>query len=164
MPSSSEKTVVRARTPPVALRISHWPLRDEPWRSGMILGIVSLISAICGAVTGSWGMAVAVFTGLNLTVIRLWIPVHYEFGPRGITYSWFGHPRRIAWSDVGRFEVRADGVVLYGDSQPHSLAALRSLFIRWNGKRDELSEILDRFLAQEPATSSSSTGSFHPDT
>jgi hypothetical protein len=160
MSSGSEKSVIRIRTPPNLLRLSYWPLRDEPLQCGLIVGLLVAVSALSGIVTQRWMTAPMVFFLLNLTISRLWLSVEYEFGPKGIIYSWLGHRRRIAWSDIARFESFEDGVLLCADRQPLPFSLLRCMFIRWNGRRHELAEILEYYLSAETLSAGTSTQSY----
>src|SRR5262245_17453975 len=118
MSSAAEKTFVRVRTPPATVRVPQWPLRDEPWKSGVVFGILLLASAVSGLAVKRSAMAVAVLLLLSLTVSRMWWPCVYEFSPKGVLWSHFGRKRRIAWSDIGRVEFQQDGVLLCADRHP----------------------------------------------
>jgi hypothetical protein len=90
---------------------------------------------------------------------RLWIPVRFEFGSKGILQTALGRPRRIAWGEFARYEVRRQGVLLLADPQTSPLAALRGLFIRFNQQREPLLETIEFFLNSR-SSNTPSTRSF----
>jgi hypothetical protein len=102
-------------------------------------------------------MAAIVFFALNSMILPLWFPTTYEFSPKGIIRSRLKRRSRMAWSDIVRYERQSDGVLLSTDSQPWPLTGLRSWFVRWDGRRDELVALLDFYLAPDAANSQHST-------
>lgn len=156
MSSVSEKIVVRARPAPPTLRISVWPMRDEPGRSWALIAVLIGVSAICGLAAGHFAVGLLFFGLLSLTVKRLWLPVTYELSSKGVVYSSLVRRRRIPWSEFARYEIHDEGVFLSPDGEPQPFSALRGLFIRWNSRRDELLALLDFYLHShaQPANSS----------
>ncbi|MGE0760160.1 MAG: hypothetical protein AB7O38_24320 [Pirellulaceae bacterium] len=148
------------RNPPSPVRVPHWPLRDEPGRSAALLSLVAAVSLGAGTITQQWMTALLLFGLLNLTLIRLWLPAEYEFSSKGIIRSCLGRRWRIAWSDIGRCEYRSDGVLVCAEGLSPSVARLHGIYIRWNGRRDELQAIIEYYRAQDGSSPSSATQAF----
>ena len=146
MSSISEKTVIRSRPAPAALRIHDWPLRDEPLQTLFIIGLIVVMSVTCALAVRHPGVGILIFALLSLTVRRIWMPAVYELGSKGIIHSWLGRRRRVPWTEFARYEVHDRGVLLCADAEPQPFSSWRGFFIRWNGRRDELLAVLDFYL------------------
>lgn len=146
MGSSVEKTVIRSRQAPEPVLIVNWPLRDEGLWSLLLITVFMAIAALCGSISGRPALGALSFAMLALSAWRLWVPVAFSVSSRGITQTIFGRQRRISWPQIARYKVYPGGVLLLADSPHTPLAALRGLYIRWNGRRDELLELVQYFL------------------
>jgi hypothetical protein len=138
------------------LRFTHWPLRDETARSLAILLSGLLLAVAAGWLHGSaWtgGLAAAAIVGC---LWRLWLPVHFEFGVRGVTMSAGGRSRRVAWRDVAVCEFRRRGVVLYPSHDTSMLASLRATFVGYPPQRQQFRELLELALARQSIRATSS--------
>jgi len=146
MSSVSEKTVIRARTAPAPLRISNWPLRDEPVQSGIVIGFIVALSVIGATAVHHYAMGLVLFALFALSVRRIWAPAVYELSSKGIVYARLGRKRRIPWSEFARYETRNGGVLLCADVDPNPFSAWHSLFIRCSDRRDEILAIVEFYL------------------
>ncbi len=125
--ASSRETVV---PPSRSLEFTQWPLRDEPLRSGaVLLGLLTPVLWAGWYTSQPWLPALA-GPLLALTAWRLWLPVYYEFGPRGVTERVFRWQRRLAWREIGDLEYRRRGLILYPTPDRSALGMLRCLFVR----------------------------------
>jgi hypothetical protein len=157
--SSKERLFGRASQVPLTLELTNWPLRDEAPRAWLTLVVFAALGLGAGIGANSTAMGLLAFCALAAASWRLWIPVHFEFGSKGIEQRVLWRRRRIPWGEFARSEVRRDGVLLLTDRQASPLAALRGLFIRWNHKRQPLLEIIEFFLDSR-VKSAASTRSF----
>lgn len=157
MTSVSEKTNLRLRPNPPTARVRVWPLRDEPVRSAAVIGVVVAVSLAAAAAVNKVAIGCLLFGLLCLTVRRLWYPVTYEFGPKGLVYSTLGWRRRVIWANMVRYEIFPDGVLLSPLSASQPLCTLRGVFIRFNDQREELLAALDFYLHSPPANAPSTT-------
>lgn len=158
MGSSTANTVIRSRQSPDPLRVVNWPLRDDGVWSWLLVTLCAAIAVLCGRVSGNLGLGLLSFVALALSVWRLWVPVTFALSSRGIVQIVFGRQRRISWPQIARYEIHAHGILLLADAQNTPLAPLRGLYIRWNGRRAELLELVSFFLdTGHPALASTQT-------
>lgn len=141
-PQSTGQTIVSLMT----VRLVNWPLRQEPLKAAIIGLLAVALSLAAGRLSQSYAMGCLVLVVLILASWRIWLPVQFEFSHKGIIQSVLGRRRRIPWTQVRRYEARRAGVLLLSDSVATPLSPLRGIFIRWNGHRDELMEILEAYL------------------
>jgi hypothetical protein len=136
---------------PVELLLANWPLRDDgPLAWLVVIGAVAA-SVTAGFVAQSAVMGVVSFLALSIALWRLWVPVTFELGPRGVVQILFGRRRRIAWSSVARYEVRRHGVLLLSEETQGPAAALRGLYVRWGRHREELLAVIAHYLGNRPS-------------
>lgn len=135
------------RSPPELLRLTNWPLRNgglSAW--GTLLVVVTVGFSVAWAANSNAAGVLSFFV-LCLTMWRLWIPVTFEVGPRGIIEIVFRRRRMISWRLIARYEIRRHGVLLFAEASPSGLAVLRSTYIRWDKQRDKLLETLQYYLS-----------------
>jgi hypothetical protein len=143
---SVRKQPAVAAPKPVELLLANWPLRDDgPLAWLVVIGAVAA-SVTAGFVAQSAVMGVVSFLALSIALWRLWVPVTFELGPRGVVQILFGRRRRIAWSSVARYEVRRRGVLLLSEETQGPAAALRGLYVRWGRHREELLAVIAHYL------------------
>ena len=149
MPSSTANTVIRSRQTPASVRIVNWPLRDDGVWSWLQVVVLAAIAAFCGVVSANSGLGFLSFVALALSAWRMWVPVAFTFNSRGITQIVLRRQRRISWPQVAGYTVYPGGMLLKAADTP--LAPLRGLYVRWNGHRDELLEMVSFFIDRRPA-------------
>ncbi len=143
---SVRKQPAVAAPKPVELLLANWPLRDDG-----PLGWLVAIGAVAASVAVGWVahsalMGVVSFAALSIALWRLWVPVTFELGPRGVVQIVLGRRRRIPWSSLARYQVRSRGVLLLADDGRGPAAALRGLFLRWGRHREVLLAVVERYL------------------
>jgi hypothetical protein len=146
MSSDSEKTVIRARAAPATLKISDWPLRDEPLQSGLLVALVLAISAIGAVAVQHIGMALILFGLFGAMLGRVWFPAVFEMGSKGVIQTRLGRKRRVPWTEFARYEIHTRGMLLCADLEPNPFSAWRGLFIPWDDKRDEVLAVVEFYL------------------
>jgi hypothetical protein len=135
-------------SPPNEVEITVWPLHDDPLRSwSLVLGVVAL-SALAGWVAASFAMGLFCLAAILVALWRMWVPVTFHLGPRGIVQTVLGRQTRFLWSSVARFEVHSSGVLLLPDADPTPLNKLRSLYIRFQGEKVALLELVDYYVVR----------------
>ena len=160
MSSSWEEKTASRQQIPESIRIVNWSLRDSGL-SAWAVALLTLAAAIyAGQASHSWAMGIVWFTVLFIVAWRVWIPVTFDVGKKGVTQVVLGLRWRIPWSHIAGYQVRRRGVLLLADPKPSSLAPLRGVYIQWKSQRDELIELLEYFLAKRQATPLSTTRSF----
>lgn len=129
------------------LSLVDWPLRDQPLRSAAWLLVIAAIALYAVIELGSVSFAMTAAAVMLVCLWRVWIPVRYEFGPRGITQHVLGRSRRIGWRDIARCELRRRGVLLVPDDDSSPAGALRGWFIRYGREERRLRDLIELYLA-----------------
>ena len=161
---SSTTTSSPARTDetgPLQLQLVNWPLRDQPRRSiGMILLLV-LVSILTGQASESLSMGLLAGSAALVASWRYWLPVTYEIGPYGIRQLVFKRVRRLSWRQVGRIEIRNQGIRFLPDHDPAQLANLRGLYIYHPGQEETLKHVVNYYMQSLQMAGSSSRPTAH---
>jgi len=92
---------------------------------------------------------------------RYWLPVTYEIGPYGIRQLVFKRVRRLSWRQVGRIEIRNQGIRFLPDHDPAQLANLRGLYIYHPGQEETLKHVVNYYLQSLEMAGSSSRPTAH---
>lgn len=141
------------------LRVTNWPLRDNPVGVSVVaLGCV-LIAIGTGVVSGSVPMAMLALLALTLSLWQLWIPITTEFDPRGIVLTLLGQRRRIAWQSIDHLELHEAGVFLCAGPQSARRAALDTIFLPWGKDRESISSFCQNY---RPLTEQEKQEKSHP--
>jgi hypothetical protein len=77
---------------------------------------------------------------------RLWIPVTYQLGPDGIVEQVGRRRRRMEWLSITRVRLQGRGVLLIADRTGVPLALIHGVFVPWKDRREEVMEMLERYL------------------
>jgi hypothetical protein len=128
------------------LIIASWPIRQEPGRSTLILGAITTVAGYTWYSTASGPIAALVLLALLASAWRLWTPVSFELGPRGLTERIGPRRRRIPWREISGYQIQERGVLLFADSRPGMVAYFRSLFIRYPSEPELLRNCLEKYL------------------
>jgi hypothetical protein len=119
-----------------------------------ILGIGCVVAAVTQSpLAGSF-----ITAALAISVWRLFVPVTFDIGSRGIVQTLWSRQRRIPWHRVAGYEVLSRGVLLSPESERTALTPLRSIYVRWNDKKSELLEVLDFYLRWNDGAATGSYG------
>lgn len=137
--------------PPANLELVNWALRDNPAASMlMILIALSAISLVTIA-TNSLFVGLVATVAIAITMRRMFVPIRYNIGPRGIAQTVYRRKRRISWSSIRSCEVRGDGVFLCPDSEVTPITILRGQYIGWGESKDQLVALLRYYLGARVA-------------
>ncbi|MDP6555682.1 MAG: hypothetical protein QGF59_01645 [Pirellulaceae bacterium] len=157
--ASTAQATTRLRVPET-VRIVQWPLRDEGpqvWLAG--LGIAG-VGVAAGVVSGNSIMGAVCFTTLMSSCWRLWFPVTFELGTKGIIQSALVFRWRTPWQCFPRYETRHRGVWLLSDTEPSPLSTLRGIYVPWSDQQDQVLAVLDFFLAARRQHGATSTRTY----
>ena len=147
MTSTSSRTRFNQRRQgPGELRFVSFPLRDDGVRGWLTAGLFVAVAVGAGLAAGSAAVGLVIFFALAIAARRLWIPTRYDIGPAGIAETHLGRTRRIAWSQIARYETRGRGVLLSAVADETPLAAVYSQYICAPNNRDELAQLVDFHL------------------
>lgn len=155
--SAKETSAIRATQAPRSVRLVNWPLRDGGLRAWGMLFCLGLLAAGAGFVAQSGVMGGGCFAALSMAAWRLWVPVTFEFRSRGVIYSAFGRSRHIPWTQIARYEARPRGLLLFAEDDRSTLAALRSIYVLWNGQRAAIMEVVAFYTAARVSVASTKT-------
>jgi len=123
-----------------------WPLREEPLGSSLVLALAAGGGWLAGWGSGSAVMGVVIVVLLAATLWRTWLPVRFQLGAGGVVQSVLGWERRIAWLEIGRYELQTDGVIFFRDAEAAPLAALNSVYVRWGNQGEKVLAVLEFYL------------------
>jgi hypothetical protein len=130
---------------PREVAVVVWPLRDGPLPTLAVGGITARVSWGAGwwAQSGAMGgLALGVFL---LALWRLWLPVTYQLGSKGVVERACGHSRHIDWLRVTRAELQPRGVLLLADRTQTPLAIIHGVFVPWRNKREQVIALIEHF-------------------
>ena len=135
------------RTPAQNVRVTNWALRDDPWRSipAVTVGLAAAIAA--GAVSQTTWMGLAAALAVAVSLWRTWLPITYEFDPRGVTQTLLRRRRLVSWLALGDYRFTPRGVVLLPRGEPTWWSAAGALFVLWAGRQQEIAAIVEYYLA-----------------
>lgn len=157
--SSEGRSPVAGTSVPPPIQLACWPLREGgllPWL--VLLGVAALAYE-AGHYARSAGMGVLALLAMLLVFWKLWVPVQYEVGSRGVTQTFAIWRRHVPWSSVTRFEVRYVGVVFYIDAEPHPLAAFRGLYVPCSREVADVLKLAEFFVRLRDSAGGSTVGS-----
>jgi len=117
--------------PPPTVALRNWPIVDEPLSAWLMVLAFGGVAAFAGYASQSLAMGVLCFAALNLAVWRLWLPVGFVLGPKGVEHRLLGRGRIIPWRWIRRAEFGRRGVLLLPEDETAPAAAIRGLYVRW---------------------------------
>lgn len=129
-------------SPPANLRLVNWPLRDDGVYAWTFVLFVVGLAVAAGVIARSSATVLLSLAIMSIAMWRMWVPVIFEFGPRGVHQTVFRSKRRIAWSAVRRCTIRKRGVLLLFSDDPSPLANALGLYIRWGEHKEQLLTII----------------------
>ena len=153
--SIAEKTLVR--TPPQiprSVRVVNSPLRDDPVRAWAAMLLLVLASTGAGFIAESGPMGGLCFIALAVAGWRLWARITYDLASRGVSYTMLRRSRRIPWARIARHEESDRGLLLITEDER---ATQSSLFIRWNGQREAMLDVVNFYMRQRITAESTRT-------
>lgn len=157
--ASAAQTTTRLRVPET-VRIVNWPLRDnglQVWLAGLaIMGA----GVGAGMVAGNSTMGAVCFAALMFSCWRLWLPVTFELGTKGLTQSTLVFRWRIPWRCFARYETRRRGVWLLSDTAPKAFSTLRGVYVHWSDQEEAVLTVLDFFLAARRRRAANTTRTY----
>ncbi len=130
-----------------SLRWRSHPVVDDYPRS---LGLIAVVTAVCVGVWVSFdgiGYALLAMAFLVGSLVRYFVPTHYELDAAGVSVRFLGHVRRVPWGQIRRFAVRREGVQMSPFERPSRLEAFRGTFVRFAGNRDEVVSFVEGQMA-----------------
>ena len=139
------------RQPPTDLRLTNWPLVDDvlvAWTT--ILGVFA-VSVFAGWWSESIVMGLVCFAALQVPIWRLWVPVGFEIGSKGIGQAVLWRRARVPWRMIARYEITKRGILLLPEDAKTPLSRLRGLYIRWRDRREQLTELVRYYVIPRSA-------------
>ncbi|MBW3595756.1 MAG: hypothetical protein KY475_00610 [Planctomycetes bacterium] len=133
-------------TPPQNVRVMNWALRDDPWRAipAVILGLTAAIGA--GVVSQNVWAGLLASLAVAISLWRTWLPIAYEFDPRGVTQIALRRRRLISWLALGDYHFTPRGVLLYPRGELNWWNAAAGLFVLWSGRQEAIVQIVEYYL------------------
>jgi hypothetical protein len=120
----------------------------------MMLG---LMATGAGLIAQSRIMGGICFSVLAIAAWRLWVPVSFEFRSRGLIYTVLGRSRQIPWTQIASYQAKPRGLLVFAEDDRSPLAALRSIYIQWNGQRAAILEVIEFYTTNRISVASTRT-------
>jgi hypothetical protein len=117
--------------PPANVKLRSWPLRDGGRKEWLFVAVLVILVLAISAGSQHGYLALLGLISLAIALWRMWLPVRYEFGPKGIIQEIFVRRRRIPWSAIRQAQVRSGGILLLSDPDGSLLSRLRGVYIPW---------------------------------
>lgn len=149
MPSNSDVSLSRVRTPPAVI-VSNWPLRDSPGKTLALLALELLAGILAAYGVGNWGMGAIVVALLGLASWQFLLPVSYELNSKGIQRRLLFSRRRVSWIEFEGFDVVGGAVFLRHQTHRDPFGSVRGLYLPLHTNRDDLLTVLDYYLRPRP--------------
>jgi hypothetical protein len=144
--STAEFAAAPAQRPATQLVLVNWPLWDQPllaWAT--VAGAAGLTAA--AAIVARAPLAAAIVGGaFAICLWRLWLPVRFEIGPRGVVEVILGRRRRIAWNAIGEYRADSRGIRLSPFADSPLRAALRGVYIHCGSRQAEVLSCMEYYL------------------
>jgi hypothetical protein len=149
---SDENSAKAGLKAPGILRLTNWPLVDDGPRAWPLIVTGFGLSVFAGYWSQSIAMGALCLAVINLAIWRIWIPVYFELGPKGIGQTTLGRPSKTPWKAIARYEITRRGVVLLPENNRISF---RSIYIRWRERREQLLELVRYYVLARSADENS---------
>lgn len=129
-------------------RWRSWPLRESLWRSlGVAAGLCAL-AALVAVMTGSLVLTLLAVLAMLVALWRFFLPVTFEVNEHGVEQSLLSRAHRLPWQAIGHGRLCRGGVLLVPRGQRSEMAPFNSLYVPWNGHRDQVLMFVAHFLNQ----------------
>jgi hypothetical protein len=122
---------------------------------------IAVVGVVAGVVSEKPLMGVVCFVSLMLSCWRLWLPVTFELGTKGITQSTLVFRWRIPWRYFARYETRHRGVWLLNDAEAAPFSILRGTYVPWSDQAVQVRAVLDFFLSARRHRAANTTQTFN---
>ena len=143
--SGPQTSIVDPRsTPQLPVRITCWPARQKPIWSAFVAVLFAFAGSFAGEVSGSPLMGFLAASALVLSTWRRWVPITFEISQTGIERIILGRKFRCTWLQVGRYEVRPNGIWLLPEAEPTPGEFFCGLFIEVEAPSEALVNTVDR--------------------
>ncbi|GEM_PF-5858784 len=150
--SSASSTPHGFQLGPYAVRWRCSRLRRHPWTSLALAGAMLAAGVWVGFLRGAlWG--VGAWTVQVLATWSWWLPVECEAGPRGLLLNQAWRRRRLPWTQMRLLRWEPGRCVL--GYQGRNGTAEKHLVLTWPPHREDVSQVLRRYLQQGGGTLSS---------
>ncbi len=126
--------------------MTNWPLVDDAPRAWPTIVAAFAVAVFAGYGSQSIAMGLLCFAALNAAIWRLWVPVAFELGPKGIWQTVLGRRKCFPWQAIARYEVTGRGVLLLPVDDRTPLAPLRAVYIRWRDHREQLLALVQYYV------------------
>jgi hypothetical protein len=143
MSTATTTHVTETPTVPLTLQWRSWPLRQRlPWSLLLPAGLLLMGWAVA-RFTGSPTPGLVALLLLTASLWRFWLPVNFEFTPRGIVQRCLGRTRFTAWSKISGVQVGHQGLRLLRSGELTSAERLSGMYLPWGNQREEVLKFIE---------------------
>lgn len=144
----SNQVVVAEGSPPRALTIESWPMRDEPLASSLLLGFAIAVGIAASWIAQNGLTGVACATALLLALRHLWMPAEFQINELGVRRTVLGRSRRTPWREIGGYQIGSTAIAIWPDQEPSLQNVLRGVYIPYGRQRDQLIAIVELYMSR----------------
>ena len=105
--------------------------------------LFAFAGSFAGEISESSLMGFFAASALVLSTWRRWVPITFEISRTGVQRTILGKKFRCTWQQVGRYEVRPNGIWLLPESQPTPGEFFCGLFIEIDAPPQPLVNTID---------------------
>ena len=136
---------------PLELHVLHWPLIQSSWKGLAFLAVLISVVLLIHNYAKQPGMAPIALLAILVVTVWFWMPVRYTVRASGIERQVFTRRQHIAWANIADYQPLCDGVKL----RP-TWSNSGSLYISWNGQREDFQRMLEVHINRSRKSSGSS--------
>lgn len=122
-------------------------MRDEPVAAWLTAAVMVVLAGGVIVATGSSWLGLFAVLAIAFAMWRLFVPIEYHLGARGLRQTLFGRSRLIAWSQIRVVEVRRRGILVYPDAYFGPLRAMRGVYIPWRDQREGALRVVEFYAS-----------------
>ena len=127
------------------LELVNWPVRDE-WIATFVTALLGVVIVVLVRVFAGCSLYAALAAAAWLVCSwKMWIPIAFTLGPRGITSKSILGSNRLAWRDIDHYKTHRQGVMIYCTENDSPLANLRGIYIASSESVEELQQLIDYY-------------------
>ncbi|PQO47000.1 hypothetical protein [Blastopirellula marina] len=128
------------------LTLVRLPIRDDHIAQAAVAVLLIVLGVLTYSETVGLWISLAVVLMSLAASWKLFIPVRFELGPRGIIQTSFLGTRKTPWREIARYEVHPQGVILYQTHDHSPLAGFTSIDLACRGMKGELESVVHFYM------------------
>ena len=155
MSGPQTSSVETQSTPQLPVRVTCWPARQKPVWNAVVAVLFACAGSVAGKISESPLMGLLAASALILSTWRRWVPITFEISRTGVERIILGRKFLCTWQQVGRYEVRPNGIWLLPEAEPTPGEFFCGLFIEIDAPKESLVNTIDHCFRTRYSSESS---------